>query len=207
MHSFSIDRLEKLITFYGWRSSYKDDIITIVLNSYIEFNIYTAPICIDYTLIGEDKFVSPGLKGLMGIWDHDEALSKSSLTLKIIELSVIMQEECQNNSPEELLNILTNDKFCAKRLSPDSGVCEGNSGNGLVFPIEINGKIKYFLRGVAVESPWIVNCDLKSYLTFESVPHFSSGIWNLNAKYKPVETFTYYTEPTATKTIPISTSG
>lgn len=50
-------------------------------------------------------------------------------------------------------------------------LCSTDSGSGLVFPIEINGKMKYFLRGVASIGTSNGTCDRNVYSTFINVEH------------------------------------
>lgn len=194
--SFSVDDLKIFSNFYGLRNNLIQDVITVILNASIVFNLYTSPICIDYQSFREDQFVSPGLIGHMATWCLNNSI------LKVSEISVITREDCKNNSPKELIDFITNDKFCARRsFSNDIGSCQDSSGTGLVFPIENDGKIKYFLRGIATESPANISCDLRNHLTFENVAYFASNIHANDIKYNPIETFINTESTKVTRTI------
>lgn len=200
--TFSIYNFNKFVEFNGLSSKYSGDVIVIILTSFIEFNFYTLPICIDYAWDREEGIISPGINGLMGFWGQNESLTEPSPTFKVGELTAVMREECVKNSLNDHINIFTTDKFCAKKLSPESAVCRGNnSGNGLIFPIKKNGTMKYFLKGVAAEKPTNVTnvapCDLNdlndfnnSIIYFSNIVYFSGYISTNDRDYKPIETVT-----------------
>lgn len=187
--SHSIYGFEKFVNFYGLRSKFKDDVILIIVDSFIEFNLNTSPICINSQLRGEDAIVSPGLKGHMGVWSQQVSATEASPNFKVGELLVTAREECKNDSTEKQNDFFTSEKFCAKKLSPEGASCRTNSGNGLVFPVQNNGKIEYFLRGVATKSTANITCASNNYVSFTNVAYFMSDIIETIAKYHPNETF------------------
>lgn len=132
------------ITFEKINKGFFRAIAVITLNEFILFNPNILPICIDYERILEERYISPGLKGLVGIWGTDQ---KSPL--KVVELTVITREKCVENSRKQQSIFFIDDKVCAESLLPGVSVCERDSGNGLIFPMEKHGKTKYFLRAVA----------------------------------------------------------
>lgn len=169
---------------YDFGSGFKYDVTVMVLDKYIEFNPYTSPICVDFRLQDEEQYVSPGLNGIMGGWGRNQTIGKSSAKLQIMEFTVISREQCQNDSTKDFLKYLTTDKFCAGSSSPlGVDVHPHNSGSGLVFPSDINGKTKYFLRAVVSIGVFSRN----QYSTFASFGTY------LNSIYKYSNLFWYRT--------------
>lgn len=187
VQSFSIYRLDNLIKFYGLQEKLKNNIIVAILESFVEYNRHTLPICFDHSLELEDAYVSPGRKGLLGVWNQNESVNEASSMLKVVELSVSTREECISNIPKGHIDFFTSDKYCAKRLSPDVTVRQGNSGSGLAFPVEKDGEIFYFLEGVATESPAKISGDLSNYSMFTNAYFFAEEISVSYFKFSPLE--------------------
>lgn len=166
--------------------AYVDDIVIVIFNGneFIEFSFNTLPICIDYGLEEEEKYVTPGLKGLVGVWGADQTIGESNSTLNIVELTVITREKCKENTSKENIQFITDDQYCAEGLSPGVASCQISSGNGLVFPIKTNKKIKYFFRGVAGNVP--CNNHIQFSL-FSNVAASQTGIHYYDNMIKPVE--------------------
>lgn len=178
VQTLSIQSLQNSHEFPGRKDGIlSNDIALITLKEYIEFNPYTMPICMWPDLEYEETYVTPGLKGLVGSWGADDssasASAKSIPTLNVAELSVIAREKCIKNTPTEHRKHITNDKYCAERSKPGVGLCDVDSGSGLVFPTEINGKVKYFLRGVAS----IAICGHDHYSTFANIIYTGVAIY------------------------------
>lgn len=166
-----------------------EDLVVLILSNYIEFNAYTSPICIDYQLENEERFVSSGLRGLMSGWGKDESTRDSNFILNVFELEVITREKCKNDSSKEFLEFFIVDKFCAKSLSPELNVCPKDSGTGLVFPKQSNGKTQYFLRAVASIAGLNSTCDLNQYAIFGNIAMsgFKRHLYEIDIAYKPIE--------------------
>lgn len=188
----SVRSAEKSVGFFGLKNGYRYDIVILILDEYIEFNAYTAPVCMDYKSDDEEQYVSPGLKGLMSIWNDAKDLSdqQSNETLNLIESTAILREQCIDNAPPDFLEFLTTDKFCTERSSQGIPVCQSDSGSGLVFRNEIHGETRYFLRGVASIRPSNGTCDRNQYATFSNVAYSSGDIKFSNIKYRPIGAIT-----------------
>lgn len=163
----------------------------VVLKGHIEFNAFTLPICVDYDLDDEEQYVTPGLKGLVGSWEN-----LNSSALKTIEMTVISRDKCRSNSSEEFLGYLTSDKFCAETPSPDVFLTHRDGGSGLVLPIEKNGKITYYLKGILSTGSPNNTLDQHKYFTFTNIAY------NLNfgQEYRSVEVMNIGAPATETAT-------
>lgn len=180
---FSITDVAFLLQFEGFDFGYFYDLSVWTLDRSIIFSLYTLPICIQFALYRAQGYVSPGLNGLIGYWEKERTPDNTKSLLKIAELSVITREKCKNGTTQGNPQFITRDKFCAERLSPDVARCSTDSGNGLVFPIEINGRIKYFLRGVASFSTSTGTCDPDLYSTFINVDYMNTVIILFNGMF------------------------
>lgn len=164
--------------YFEYRNGFHDDFFAVVLNEPIEFTADTSPICIDLDFgIGGDRgYVSPDLRGVAGGWGSNKTTGQPNSMLSTIEISAISREKCIKDSSAELLEYLTTDKFCAKTLSPGATLCAHDSGSGLVFPVETNGKIKYYLKGVASIGSTNGTCNSSQYMTFTNIAHLIGRI-------------------------------
>lgn len=164
--------IEKLLYDEGYNHEqgyFVNDIVVVVLEKYIEFKTYVAPVCIKWTLSFEESKVMSGMYGTVAGWGLTQPGGQTSPVLKAVEMPTIDRNECIANSPEEFRNFITFDKFCAGYLNGVS-VCEGDSGGGMVFPEKVGSKTVYFLRGiVSVGVRLQSSCDNFRYATFTNV--------------------------------------
>lgn len=186
VQAHSVDWLAQDTEFVGAVDGYSRDTIVIMLEEYIEFSPYTSPICMDYDLKGDERFISPDVKGVVGAWGMEEPASQLNSTLKIVELSAIIREICIQNSTNEFLKFLDKNKFCTQKLSPGMpSLCHSDSGNGLVIPREINGRTKYFLKGVAS----ISTCGPDNFFLFSNIFYTDHSIKSIDNRYRPHGSF------------------
>lgn len=169
--------------------AHQNGVFLIITTKFIYFNPYTLPICYDYEQPDERSFVSPGLKGLLSHWVVHQNQSSS---LRTTELSVIGREKCKNGTRKEFQKFITADKFCAERVSPPAvAVCPSDIGSGLVFPIETNGRTKYFLRGIFNTKTSNGSCFRIPFTPFTNVGYASESLKQENKLFMSSETFTY----------------
>lgn len=164
-------------------------IVFILNNKYIEFNAFTSPICLDYTLELEDIYVTPGLRGVVGGWGLDEPLDHSTPKYSVVELKAISRQQCHSNSTEEFRKQLNGDRFCAETVTYGETLCTSDTGSGIAFPTEVNGKMIYYLRGITIMEPWNSVCNPNEYLKFTNIAYAILSISRITAQFHPKETY------------------
>lgn len=168
------------------RGLYANDIVLLVLNSYIEYKAHVAPICIEYGLYNDDRIVTPGWIGRVAGWGLEESSGQPSPVLKLIELPAVSRSECTAKSSKEFIPFITSDKFCAGYLTGLS-VCQGDSGGGLVFPKTVGEKTTYYIRGIVSTGANKANsCDNDKYTTFTNIAYFLHFIANVEIPNRPI---------------------
>lgn len=152
---------------------YDHDLAVVVLDKHIEFKSHIAPVCLEYNLGPEERFVEPGWMGRIAGWGLESEGGSVSDALKMIELPVVGRSECLEKVPLTFQPFLTGDKFCAGKQYEGIGLCTGDSGGGFVVPKKVNGKQYFFLRGVvSVGQNNKGNCDSNQYTLFTNVNHY-----------------------------------
>lgn len=158
------------------------DVALAILDRPIEFHVGISPICMPYHLEQEEKFLRPNLIGTVAGYGLTSNNGQVSKQLKTIELPIVDRGECKRETQLEL----TSDKFCAGYLNLNIGVCSGDSGGGLVFPQTVNGKKKYFLRGiVSTGVRKDGSCDTNKYSTFTNILHYDDFIIDHATRNRP----------------------
>lgn len=181
----AIDKLLYDEAYNHEQSYFVNDIVVAVLEKYIEFKTYVAPVCIKWTLSFEESKVMAGVYGKVAGWGLTKPGGETSPVLKAIEMPTISREECIANSPETFKNFITFDKFCAGYLDGVS-VCEGDSGGGLVFPETVGRKTVYYLRGIVSVGVRLQNsCDNFRYATFTNVNKYTDLLKQHFLDYQP----------------------
>lgn len=182
--------INELHTWNGYNDRdglYKDDIAVLILNRYIEYRPYIAPICINLEYEPEDRAVPAGSRGRAAGWGLEQSGGSSSNVLKIIELPVIDRTVCKHDL-QHSADIVTGEKFCAGYANLNIGMCQGDSGGGLVFS-RVNsytGKTVFYLRGIVSNGPnKDGSCDSDLYTVFTNTAHYSDFILNLVKENQP----------------------
>lgn len=182
---FQIDEIFYDRAYNDYAGLYANDIVVIVLNTYIEFKSYTVPICIEYGLRFDDRTVRPGMTGYVAGWGLEQSSGAPSPVLKKIDLPTVDRDECVQKSAHDFRNFITSDKFCAGYLTGVS-VCQGDSGGGLVFPKTVGQKTTYYLRGiVSTGGNKQGSCDNDKYTTFTNTAYYQDLIEENDLKFKP----------------------
>lgn len=167
------------------QSYYVNDIVVVVLETYIEFKTYVAPVCIQWTLTFEEAKVQPGIIGKVAGWGLTSPGGETSPVLKAIEMPTVSRDECIANSPDTFKNFITFDKFCAGYLDGVS-VCQGDSGGGIVFPETNEKNTLYYLRGIVSVGVRLDNsCDNFRYATFTNVNKYIDLLKQNFLEYQP----------------------
>lgn len=153
---------------------YANDVAVLILDKFIEFKPHVAPACINYNYGYEERVISPGKLGRVAGWGYTESGGELSDELKMIELPVIDREQCKDALEQTFRRFLTDEKYCAGAFGLNVGVCQGDSGGGLLFPIRENGKKVYYLRGIVSSGQNKGgSCDTDTYSLFTNTAHFT----------------------------------
>ena len=78
-------------------------------------------------------------------WGYTEDGTLSD-DLEVVHMPYVDHQTCFDALATEVRPIFTDDKFCAGYIGQSIGLCRGESGGGLVFPLARNNK--YYIRGV-----------------------------------------------------------
>lgn len=180
---FRIEKIHNHETYRDLEGLYTGDITIILLKQNIDFTNYIAPACMYFNFDYTRLTVLPGLTGKVAGWGKTESGGVASDVLKSIEMPVVSDEECIRTSSEEFKKFLTSDKFCAGFYEMSIGVCEGDSGGGLVLK---DTDDRYYVRGiVSLGSEKQGSCDVDKYTTFTNVQKHMELISPLYNQYQP----------------------
>lgn len=172
----AVQEIRAMQGYRDYEDLYNADLALLVLSVAIEFRSYVIPICMEYNLEYNDKYVTPGSEGRVAGWGLTESGGKSSEELKVIDLPVIEVNQCKRDVPPEFRSFVTTDKFCAGYTDGQS-VCQGDSGGGLVFPKLLDGVNVYFMRGIVSSGPNShMSCASDKYTVFTNVHFYASLI-------------------------------
>ena len=146
------------------------DIAVVLLHHPIIFQSYIKPICVEYSLKGNQRYVVSGITGRVAGWGLTAADGQPSPVLKSIDLPTVDFNTCLKESPSAFRPFITTDKFCGGFTTGES-VCRGDSGGGLAFPqTSENGTTTYFLRGIVSVGPILEgSCDNTKYSAFTDI--------------------------------------
>lgn len=172
---------------YNIQRLYEYDIAVLVLNKHFEFYPHISPACLDH---GTDIIVSgtitAGSLGNVVGWGLETSNGQPSPVLKFVQLPVIAKEQCIAESSSNFIPYITDDKFCAGYLT-GCGVCQGDSGAGLMFERIVNGIKRFYLKGIVSIGPRKDgSCDNGKYAMFTNVTNFKELIQLHETDYQPV---------------------
>lgn len=183
---FDVERIFYDNGYNDLSGNFNADIVLVILKTTIEFRAHIAPICIPYGLTYADIIVPSDWIGRVAGWGLTSSSGQPSPILKIIELPVVDRPKCIADSPEDFIPQITPDKFCAGLLGSGVGVCQGDSGGGLVFPQKVKGRDKFFLRGIVSTGPSKQgSCDSDKYTTFTNILYHEKLIALYEPRYRP----------------------
>lgn len=182
--TFSIDRLHRIETYEDTKGLLGKDIAVLILNTYLDFSTYIAPACLDYETHPQIA-ITPNVYGRVAGWGLESTNGLPSPVLKLIELPVIDRNKCIIESNPNFVPFITDDKFCAGYLN-GSSVCQGDSGAGLVIARIVNGKKRFYLKGiVSAGANKNGSCDNNKYTTFTNIANYSEFIMLNEIPHRP----------------------
>lgn len=184
---FSIDDVvyidNNIDQYRDYQGNYEFDIAVAILNQFIEYTNYIAPVCIEYGLAYSDLEIEDGLIGTVSGWGMLPNGQRSEL-LKIVQLPAVTNEQCKAKTPTSFHPLITRDKFCAGHLNRIT-VCGGDSGGGFITTVNGTKGSVHYLRGV-VSTGNKAPC-IRSFLTtFTNVAYHSDFIYKYYLMYQPL---------------------
>lgn len=139
--------------FRGLDSNFQDDIAVVVVSHAFEYRSFVRPVCLSFDTIFEKQQLQPINKGKVSGWGLISANGKAAPTLQVVELPYVDINTCLDNSPSVFVQYITSDKICAGTRQPNTALCHGDSGGGLVFPATEGYIERYYLRGIVSIAP------------------------------------------------------
>lgn len=174
---FDVDNFKYPEDYRDFDGSFAQDIVLVTLKTRIQFRTHISPICIQHGLTYDDLQVPAGARGTVAGWGLTKSGGQPSPFLKIIEMPVVDKKVCINDSDPGFRSFITPDKFCAGSKNLNVGVCQGDSGGGLAFPLTLNGRQKFYIRGIVSTGASLSDsCDSNKYTTFTNVNYFEPFI-------------------------------
>lgn len=166
---------------------YANDVAVVIVKNHIEYKTHIAPICIDYDLDHDEKVVSAGSVGRVAGWGLEHSGGRLSDTLKVIEIPVINRDQCRQGFRRAFQPFMTSDKFCAGQRNQGVGLCQGDSGGGLVFAKDpFSEKTVYYIRGIVSTGPsHDGSCDSNEYTLFTNTAHFAAFVMSYDYANRP----------------------
>jgi secreted trypsin-like serine protease len=185
-------RLKRVIPFPLYRDkagNYASDIALLEVTGSVEFSESVHPVCMDWTLDDITSHLSHDSVGMvmgMGLTEED----KFSNVVKATRLPVVANGKCLEDQDEDFRKYVTFTAFCAGWKN-GTGVCNGDSGGGLVFPLGTGER--WCLQGIVSLSPRRLStsyCDTKKYTIFTKVGIYVKWIGHTLAKVHATHNFT-----------------
>ncbi|KAJ2940768.1 hypothetical protein O0L34_g14879 [Tuta absoluta] len=145
---------------------YEKDIALLGLTQRLSLNTYVQPACFDATY----NVNNPQLKGAVarsGSWRLTNSARETSYEKALlvpVSLQIYDKAMCLNALHQIYQPFLTADKICARDIV-GQGICQGDSGLGLVYPV----KGRYVLLGVVSVGLSEVSCSADQPTGFSSV--------------------------------------
>ncbi|KAK4881293.1 hypothetical protein RN001_004612 [Aquatica leii] len=176
---FDVEKIIYQPLYQDLLGNYGSDIAILVLNATVKFSEFVSPVCVDWTLNDASQHLSNNTLGMvvgMGITENDTY----SDVLRATYLPVVDDETCIKSHLRDFKKYVTYTTFCAGWLN-GTGVCNGDSGAGLVFPRSSN-PTKWVLQGIVSVSPRRLGtsfCNPKYFTIFTKVGMYIDWMKNV----------------------------
>ncbi|XP_070160255.1 modular serine protease-like [Polyergus mexicanus] len=172
-----VESIELQSAYQDHESNYGSDIALLILKEAVIISSVVKPVCIpwhsDATLIEYQETGRFGLVAGMGLTENDTF----SPVLRITTMKIISDDECHQNQNKDFWKYLTFTSFCAGWTN-GTGVCNGDSGGGLVLLQTLNSNI-WEVHGVVSVSPRRLGtsiCNPNFYTVFTKVSIYINWI-------------------------------
>lgn len=166
IHPLYLDR-------YG---NYGSDIALIEIDGFVRFSEYLLPICVDWNLDEITSHLNDQSIGIVVGLGMNENLTYSD-SMRVTTMPVVDSRKCAESHSNDFRKYITLTTFCAGWAN-GTGVCNGDSGAGLIFPMT---KIpnRWCLQGIVSLSPRRLStafCDPHQYSIFTKVGFYVKWI-------------------------------
>lgn len=176
-------------TYLGQLGNYGSDIALIEIAQIIEIDETISPVCINW---GSDDISTHMEKESLGMVVSLGSVNNSTSSgfFQVTKMPVITNQKCIDRQPAEFQKFLTFTTFCAGWAN-GTGVCNGDSGSGLIIPSPNNSN-RYYLQGIVSLSSRQLStehCDPNQYRIFTKVGIYAQWIENhlnrINDRFNP----------------------
>ncbi|XP_019883913.2 modular serine protease-like [Camponotus floridanus] len=165
-----VENIKLQSAYQDHESNYGSDIALLILKETVTINSIVRPVCIpwrsDATLTEYQEAGRFGLVAGMGLTENDTF----SPVLRITTMKIISDDKCRQNQNRDFWKYLTYTSFCAGWAN-GTGVCNGDSGGGLVLLQRLNSSI-WEVHGIVSVSPRRLGtsiCNPNFYTVFTKV--------------------------------------
>lgn len=149
--------------------NYGSDIALIEIDGSVRLSEYMLPVCVDWNLDDITSHLSDQSVGLVGGLGLNEHLMYSD-SLRVATMPVVENRKCSELYSNDFRKYITFTTFCAGWAN-GTGVCNGDSGTGLIFPM-VKRSDRWCLQGIVSLSPRRLStayCDPYQYSIFTKV--------------------------------------
>ncbi|XP_047106657.1 limulus clotting factor C-like [Schistocerca piceifrons] len=164
-------------TYQDQEGHYASDLALVVLAAPANLSVAVQPVCIDWELRHMDRQLAPGSIGQAAGWGMNE-YDDFADTLHVVDMPVIDDRRCIEEQERDFRKYVRYTTFCAGYRN-GSGVCNGDSGGGLVFQTDEGA---WYLQGVVSISPrrrGTSLCDPHFYTIFTKVGIHLRWLYNV----------------------------
>ncbi|XP_068626044.1 modular serine protease-like [Battus philenor] len=159
--------VKKIVVPKGYRGADGDDLAVVVVSQAFEYQLHVRPICLDFKRDLFDRQLVVGNHGKSAGWSVPTNEVSSTKALQVIDMPFVSNGDCVTKSS-------VGDKLCAGNVN-GPGLCDTDSGSGLVFSATLQNTTRYYLRGV-VTTRLSTSEACNSFTTFTSIMKYQKLI-------------------------------
>ncbi|CAG7819457.1 unnamed protein product [Allacma fusca] len=160
--------------------TFDSDIAMIILDSPVEFSFHVRPVCFpeSFNSLLEEYQIQEGNVGTVVGWGKREDGNLAE-TLQEAHIPVVNSRTCIESYKEFFESQTRYTNFCAGYTN-GTGVCNGDSGGGMVFPSGSGPDQRYYIQGIVsagVPDPDDqTKCDTRQYALFTRVGRYADWL-------------------------------
>ncbi|XP_067144916.1 clotting factor C-like [Centruroides vittatus] len=143
-HTVQERDVERLIIHESFNAVTLDSDIALMEVKPLILTQFVRPVCLTTNGISQRNLEYERI-GIVTGWGKDEK-GKNSDILKVTNLTVISRRSCRESNNLEI----TENMFCAGTPGdrPTTDACTGDSGGPMVFPVQTEGRMRWYLEGI-----------------------------------------------------------
>lgn len=186
---YDVKRIIKHPLYMDQIGNYASDIAVLEVVGSVTMNDNRLPVCVDWNLDDITSHLADTSTGVvmgMGMTETDQF----SDVMQKTTLQVVDNEKCIQQQNFDFRKYISFTAFCAGWMN-GTGVCNGDSGGGLVFPIKATGR--WCLQGIVSLSPRRQSssyCDPFRYTVFTKVGMYVKWIQHIVEEVHATHNFT-----------------